>query len=306
MMKAQTEETLMTRSLTAVGAFALLSFLLGILLNSQVILFDGIFSTISIVMTGATLLVLKFITIRDPKRFPFGKYTLEPLMITVKYLALIALVFASLIAAVIALFSGGRDVLIGPGLAYAAFAAVYCYAIARYLKKQNQTLHSNAIRSEVNEWHLDFLVSTGILAGFFIAYLMTLSDATAPFAVYADPVMMILISLYFMKWPISEIRQSMREVLDMKPDDNVTAPVEAAVAELKHAYGFEETFVRTTLVAKTLWLEIDIVVGAANNVETIDKQDALREQLLEKLPDNDAYDTVWLTMSFTNDRKWAI
>lgn len=305
-MKAQSEETLMKRSLFAVGAFALLSFSLGILLNSQVILFDGIFSTISIVMTGASLIVLKFITIRDPKRFPFGKYTLEPLMITVKYLALIALVIGSFIAAVIAVFSGGRDVLIGPGLAYAAFAAVYCYAIARYLTKQNDKLNSNVIRSEIDEWYLDFLVSTGILGGFLIAFLLTQFEPTAPLAAYADPVMMIVISLYFIKWPITEIRQSMREVLDMKPAEDLTAPVEAAVAELKHACGFEETFVRTTLVAKTLWLEIDIVVGAANKVETIDEQDALREQLLEKLPEHDAYDTVWLTMSFTNDRKWAI
>ncbi|WP_181919555.1 cation diffusion facilitator family transporter [Alkalilimnicola ehrlichii] len=299
-----TEQGLLKQSILAALVFAVLSFVIGLLFRSQVILFDGLYSVISVTLSLSTLAALRFMGKADWERFPFGKDTVEPLVIIVKYLALIALVMASTIAAVIALFTGGRDVMVGPGLIYAAFAVVFGYFMFRHLTDKNRTLDSRIVQTEINEWYLDTIISVGVLLGFALGLGMTYVPALAPYVIYIDPVMVILLSVYFLRWPITSIQTSLREVLDMKPEGGLAEGIQRVVNAIQTEHAISESFVRVSKVANTLWLEIDFVVGPQGRVETIEQQDALREEIMARIPREGM--EIWLTVAFTNNRKWAI
>jgi len=302
--KASAEQRLLQQSIVVAVCFAAASFILGLLLRSQVILFDGLYSAISAVLSLSTLAALRFMRKADWERFPYGKATVEPLAIIIKYLALTALVLASTVAALIALFTGGRDVVLGPGLAYAGIAVAICYAMYRYLQRRNQAVDSNFVRTEINEWYLDTLISAGVLVGFAIGMGMMEFPPLAPYVLYIDPVMVILLSIYFLRWPLESIRQSLRELLDMKPEGRLAEEIEQVIGAIRTEFRMQESFVRVSKVSSTLWLEIDFIVGPHSQVVTVAQQDALREEIMGRIPRQGL--NVWLTVAFTNDRKWAI
>ncbi len=307
MASARTQEqTALSISIYASVVFAALSFMLGILLRSQVILFDGLYSLIGVVLSWSTIATVRFMKNADWENFPFGKEALEPLVVMIRYLALIALIAGSGIAALIAVLRGGRDIVVGAGLGYAAFATVFCYAMYRYLHRKNRTLRSSFIQTELNEWYLDTIVSAGVVFGFAVALVMSQVTRFTAYVVYVDPVMMLVISVYFVKWPLAGLRRSLREVLGMKPEGKLTDEITAVVREIERRQGLAESFVRVTKIGRQLWVEIDFVVGRENNsrVNSIADQDRIREEIMLRLPSDQFH--IWLSVGFTGDRKWAL
>ena len=79
------EKKLLLVSIYIALAFSVLGILVGLLVNSQVIFFDGIYSMISVTLTGLSLLAAKYMGKTDWNRFPFGKDILEPIVLIIKY-----------------------------------------------------------------------------------------------------------------------------------------------------------------------------------------------------------------------------
>lgn len=285
--------------------FAALAFILGLVLRSQVILFDGLYSIISVVLSFLSLMAYRFMKKTDHKRFPFGKDSVEPLIILTKYLALIALVVGSLISAVISIFQGGREIAIGAGLLYAFIALLYCYAMQRLLTRANRRLSSNLLKTEASEWHLDTMVSLGVLIGFILAYGFTFFPALLPYQSYVDPTMMILVSLYFIKYPIIEIKKALGSLLDMRPSDNSGSFVDSLIKSMEEQWKFQRSIVRVARPGKNLWVEVDFIVGDHNLSLSIKDQDRIRREITEKIAEKYSGDH-WITVSFTNEEEFAV
>lgn len=298
------EHKVLKISLYGAVLFSLMGVALGVVSESQIIVFDGLYSMISVLLSGISIATVKFKNKRDVKRYPFGKDTVEPLVIILKYSVILLLVSVSFASAVKSAFSGGREIEIGMALIYSVISTFGCYAFYRYIKLYSIKKGSGLISAESNQWLMDTLVSGGVFFGFIIAYLLGKVSSLSWITPYIDPAMVIVISVYFVKVPVAEIRKSMRELLDMAPEDDLGKNVEKMVNEIEVKYDMEETFLRVSVVSTTLWVEVDFVVGENSSIETIEDQDEIREEIdmgINKL----GYDK-WLTVSFTNDRKWAI
>ncbi|UMZ74385.1 cation transporter [Natranaerofaba carboxydovora] len=100
MSELKIEKKLLTISLWVTAAFALLSFVLGVLFHSQVIVFDGLYSLIGVGMSYFSLYAVSFIGKEDWRSFPFGKDIIEPLVVTINYFVILLLVAGSIISAV--------------------------------------------------------------------------------------------------------------------------------------------------------------------------------------------------------------
>ncbi|MDG5813863.1 cation diffusion facilitator family transporter [Chitinispirillales bacterium ANBcel5] len=303
--KSIKEEKYLKASSYGALSFALIAFFLGVLLRSQVIIFDGLYSVISVLLSFFSLFAFRYMKKSDWRRFPFGKDTIEPLVVLTKYIALIALLIGSLIAAIVAIFQGGREIDVGAGLLYAIFAFLFCLMMYMILIRTNKKLKSNLIRTEAAEWYLDSIVSLGVLIGFLIAYGFTFVPALAPYQPYIDPVMMIVLGVYFVEWPIKEIRKALRSLLDMRPTDESSAYVDRVINDIQNAWRFQESFTRVTKPRQNLWLEVDFIVGKKNIDLSIREQDSIRKEIIAKI--NEKYEgDHWVTVVFTNERKFAI
>ncbi len=104
------EKRVLTLSALIASGFAGSGLLVGLLVGSMVIVFDGVYSLVSLLLTLLSLAVSRFIQKPSDARFPFGRAVLEPLVIAIKGLVILLIVSYSLYSSLSALLSGGREV----------------------------------------------------------------------------------------------------------------------------------------------------------------------------------------------------
>jgi predicted Co/Zn/Cd cation transporter (cation efflux family) len=291
---------------SALGAvfFAVAGIMLGLMSGSQMILFDGLYSLSSVILSLLSLAASNFMHKTD-KRFPFGKDVVEPLWVMVKYAVLLLLVGSTGISAFFSLFQGGRHIVMNTALAYSAIGSFLCLLVYLVLRQKSKQRTSALVKAELTQWFVDTILSFGVLAGFGISFLIQrFMPAWHGILPYVDPGMVVLATLYFIRIPVGEMGKALREVLEMSPEDGVTAKINDKVAFMEDKYEMNESFVRVARVGKTLWVEIDFVVKGSTKVSTIFDQDRLREELSDYIEGFSKGN--WLTVSFTNARKWAV
>ncbi|WP_018923460.1 cation diffusion facilitator family transporter [Salsuginibacillus kocurii] len=297
------ESVLLRYSVIGALFFAVLGVVWGLLIQSQMLLFDGVYSFLSVGLSLLSVVTARFIRAEDEVRFPFGKSSIEPLVITFKYFAILLMCFYAFFVAAGDLLSGGREVNPGHATLYAFIALTGCYIVQKYLRTRNKNLKSKLVEAEANQWLMDTVLSVGVLAGFGVALGMAYTPF-APYIRYVDPLMVLLVSGYFMKVPLQGMIENGKELLGFTVQDTIRLDIEEVVKDIQKSFGFEETFVRVTKLGRRLFIEIDFVTGRETTISTIVESDKVRNEVFEKIEHVD--EEAWLTISFTADRKWAL
>jgi len=195
------------------AAFAVFSLAWGLVLGSQMIVFDGLYSFVSVLLSAMAVLALRTSRKGPDARYPWGREVWEPLTIIVKAAALGGLCVYALVVGVADLLRGGREVAAIPALVYAVVASVGGLAVALYLRRRGR---SDLVRAEAAEWLGDTLLSLGVLVGFVVAVILRATGRTAQ-AAYVDPGMVVIISALHLRVPARLVLEGSREVLTMSP-----------------------------------------------------------------------------------------
>lgn len=298
--KSINEKKLLWISVIAALIFALVGIVWGIAISSQIILFDGAYSFISVLLSLTSLLVARYIQQSDAIRFPYGKEMLEPLVIIVKYSIILVLCIAAISAAIESLVSGGREVSIGHALVFAAISTLGCAAVYWMLNRHKK--NSGFIRAEANQWKMDTLLSAAVLFGFAAAWVVSLTPYRYLMP-YVDPLMVLLVVGYFLKTPIREIAKSFKEVLEMTPDRDIETEFKKAVQAIESRYQIPESIVRVAKVGNKLFIDVDFILGPQSKIVTTVDQDEVRAEITRNT--SAVGYKKWLTVSFTHDAKWA-
>jgi predicted Co/Zn/Cd cation transporter (cation efflux family) len=271
------------------------------------IVFDGLYSFVSIGLSGLAVLALRFVGRGPDERFPWGREAAEPVVVILKAATLGALCIYAGIGGVFDLLSGGTKVEVGWAIVYAVIATAASLAVGLVLRRGTRSQSSKGpgkdlVRSEAAEWLGDALLSAGVLVGFLVALLLT-SRGRADLAAYVDPAMVVLVSAAFLVVPLRLVIGGMREVMSMSPPEDVQAQLRAAVDEVGTRYGVEESFVRAAKVGGRMDIEVDYVVGSESRVVTVADCDSVRSDLHEQLAALGYEKSV--VVAFTTDRRWA-
>lgn len=299
--KAARDQRLLMFSIWASAGFAVLSSVWGILSGSSMIVFDGLYSFVSIGLSVLAVLTLRFSRREADERFPWGREAAEPLVVMIKAATLGALCAYAAVGGILDIVDGGREVAVGSAVVYAAVATLGGLAVGLVLRRASRD-GSDLVRAEAAEWVGDALLSVGVLIGFLIAYALVAAGRT-DLAAYVDPGMVTIVSLAFLWVPIKLIVSSLREILSMAPEADVLDELRASVAAIKERYAFSESFLRASKVGNRMDIEIDFVVDAESAVRTIVDSDTVREDLHERLAALGYERSVVVT--FTADRRWA-
>ncbi|MDT8860789.1 cation transporter [Alkalihalobacillus sp. MEB130] len=294
------EKNLLKISVFVALFFAIFGVVWGSLVSSQIIFFDGLYSLVSVMLSLLSLLVAQFIKKNDRMRFPYGKEMLEPVVIIIKYGVIFLLCIITLITAIVSLLSGGQDTRVGPALIFAFVNTIGCVAVFILLNKNKDK--SGFIKAEANQWKMDSLISGAVLFGFISAVLISYTpyEYLVP---YVDPVMVLIVIGYFLKTPIVEMTKAFREVLEMSPDQSIEAKFKKVITPIEKKYQISESILRIAKVGNKLFIDIDFILGPQSKMVTIADQDKIREQIIQHT--RDLVYKKWLTVSFTNDKKWA-
>lgn len=283
--------------------FALFGIAWGWAIDSEMIIFDGLYSFISLILSMLSLYISKFMAKKDIEKFPFGKHILEPLVISIKSLIILMMCLYSLIDAIKIIINGGNTVEFGLAIIYSVISVVGCGVISFYMKKKEKELSSELIKAESNQWLMDTALSAAVLVGFIIA--MILAGTKFRFLnSYIDPTMTLVVSVIFLRLPIKTFISSFKEIISVKADDEINEDIYVLVKEIEEEYNFEESIARVSKVGRELRIEIDFVYNKNSKLKTLDQMDSVREEI------NDAIKHIkynkWLNVSFTGNKKWII
>jgi len=294
------DQRLLMFSIWASAGFAVLSSVWGIVSGSSMIVFDGLYSFVSIGLSVLAVIALRFSRRGADERYPWGRDAAEPLVVVIKAATRGALCAYAAIGGIVDIANGGREVAVGSGLVYAAVATIGGLAVGGARRATRGG--SDLLRAEAAEWLGDALLSVGVLIGFLFAYALV-AAGRADLAAYVDPGMVTLVSLAFLWVPIKLIVSSLRQILSMAPEADVLDQLRACVAAVEERYAFSESFLRASKVGNRMDIEIDFVIDAGSAVRTIADGDTVRQDLHEQLAALGYERSVVVT--FTADRRWA-
>lgn len=137
--------------------------------RSQAILLDGVYSLIGFGLALMGIRVAALVLRPDDEQYPFGYVAYEPILNFTKGLLIGAVSIFALIAAVISLVTGGRDIAEGIAFGYATGAAAGCFLFAFILKRKLRHLDSPLVRTDLHNWLVDGGVSLAVGLAFLLA-----------------------------------------------------------------------------------------------------------------------------------------
>lgn len=298
------EQRLLVQSVIMAIVFAVIGIVTGILAKSQMIIFDGLYSLVSVGLSMLSLLAMKFMSKNDYKKYPFGKDIVDPLVVIVEYSVLLITISGSIFEAVKAILSGGRAVNLDVALWYSVLSTILCFLMYFQFKSKSKKFSSGILVAESSQWLFDAIASAGVLVTFVAVYIFKYFNIFNSFLPYIDPIMVIVLGVGFARLPIISIGNALKEVLDMAPEGELASELQNMVKGIEKKYHLKESFLRVSQARERLWVEVDFVVDKNSKVTTIYDQDLVREEISQTI-NHLGYDN-WLTVAFTVDRKWAI
>ena len=291
--------------ISMVGAlfFALFGIAWGWTAQSEMIIFDGLYSFISLALTMLSLYINNFMAKKELDKYPFGKYILEPLVISLKSLIIGGMCLYSLIGAIQDIVNGGNTVEYGSALIYSIVSVIGCGGVYIFMKKKGEKISSEMVKVEASQWLMDTLLSIGVLVGFVIAMILR-NTRFSWLNVYIDPMMVIMVSVVFIKMPVQSFINAFKEILCVKADDEINDDIYLIVKEIEKEYKFEDSISRVSKIGGELRIEIDFIYNEESKLKDLDQMDCVREKVYDAIKHIDY--NKWLNVSFTGDKKWAI
>ncbi len=280
---------------------SLFGVLFGLLSGSLSIVFDGVFAAIDAAMSGLALFVSRLVSREiGNRRFQFGYWHIEPMVLAFNGGTLMLLCFYAFINAVDSFLAGGRQLNFDWAVAYAVIVCVVCFGMCAYEFRANRRIGSDFVRLDAQSWLMSAAVTSALLVAFAIAWSLrgTSFDHLTP---YADPVVLALLTLALVFVPIRTVRKALQEILLITPpelDAHVRGVMERVIAE----YGFSTYTSYVAKVGRAQFIEIHIAVPSSMRLDNVATVDAIRRDIADSLggegPER------WLTIDFTADPKW--
>jgi hypothetical protein len=184
-------------SVVASSVFAVGSLVWGLLAGSQMIVFDGLYSFVSVALSLLAVWALRAARSGPDERYPWGREVFEPLTITVKAAALAGLCAYAMVGGIGEIFAGGREIEAGWAVLYGAVATAVGVGVSLVLRRMSRGA-TDLVRAEAAEWMGDALLSIGTLAGFGVALGLQLAGR-GDLARYVDPAMVVLTSAIYLR-----------------------------------------------------------------------------------------------------------
>lgn len=300
-MDTAREQRILKFSIGVTVAVSAVGFIGGLLVGSQAILFDGIYSLVDVALTLVSLSVLRLVAREHSPRFQYGYWHLEPMVEALGGVILSLACVYALANAVIGLTTGGHEVKFGPALWWAALLSASNLGMAAFVAQRARRLQSALLWLDVRGWLLGGLMSLAVVLAFGIALVLR-GGAHAYWIPYLDPLVLAAISIAVLPVPLRSAWKAMREVLQVAPD-TLDARVQAVMSAFVAEHGYLDFTSHVAKMGRMRFVEIHILTRPDTVIGTIGNVDALRDEIAERLDARGS--EFWLTIDFTADPAWT-
>jgi predicted Co/Zn/Cd cation transporter (cation efflux family) len=153
MLQATAEQRLLRLSIGVTVVVSLFGVVFGLLSGSLSIVFDGVFAAIDAAMSGLALFVSRLVSGgSDNRRFQFGYWHIEPMVLAFNGGSLMLLCFYAFLNAVDSFLAGGRQLAFDWAIAYAVIVCATCFGMFFYERGLNRRIGSDFLRLDAQSW----------------------------------------------------------------------------------------------------------------------------------------------------------
>jgi predicted Co/Zn/Cd cation transporter (cation efflux family) len=276
------------------------SIAIGLFLRSQSIAFDGFYSLVDVVLTTGSLAVSRLIAQDGSRRFQFGYWHLEPLVVVLNATVLTTTCAYAAITAVHDLSDGGHEIQFDAGAAWAALVGILSMIMALSLQRKARTLGSALLNLDAKGWFIGASISIAVLIGFGIATLIR-GGRFDHFTPYIDSSVLLLLTITLLPLPMGSLWQAMREVLQLAPnalDQQVQNVMRSIVSER----GYLDFASYVAKIGRMRFIDIHILLTPEAELGTIASVDEIRADIAARLGGDIRAE--WLNIMFTSKRAW--
>ena len=207
--------------------------------------------------------------------------------------------------ALMSALSGGTDINSLSAMGYAFIGTIGCFTAWFYITntKKKKVPTSELLHAEGIQWLMDSFLSLAVLVGFFIAFLLQLYGYNE-YARYADPLMVIIAVVFFIRMPAKSFIEGIKGLLIMSPDRKIYTSTKQSMEELTKKHGFQDLIFRVGRSGRELIYEVNFIAKDPKDTLSIEKMDDIRKEVVNRL--QALYENpIWLSVSFIYDKKLA-
>lgn len=294
------EQQILRRSIFCTLIIAAMGIVFGIVCGSMSIIFDGMFSALDAGMCSLSLLVSRLLGQPNSRRFQYGFWHVEPLVLAFNGSLLAFLCLYAFVNAIKGIIDGGRELELGWAIVYALVVSIFCFTIFLKQRRLNKRVKSELIALDTKSWLMSACISSALLVAFLFSWSME-GTRYEHLIVYTDPSVLALLTLILIPVPIKTVIAAVREVLQMTPDTLDTS-MENLMDELMAKYNFIDYSHYATRIGRGLFVEIHVVIPPEMENSGVPYFDKIRDEISHAIGESGPHR--WLTISFTRDAKW--
>jgi len=298
-MEAKAEQRTLRYSIALTVLLGVLGVASGLVTKSQAIIFDGMYNFVDVMPTVMSLLVVKLLAQGTSQRFQYGYWHLEPLVAVLRDSILVVACIYAAVDAATTLSTGGHPVEYGKAAAWACVLCVIGISMTLFLRRRARLLRSPMLEVDARSWAASAMLSFALLVGFALGALIT-RTRFQDWIPYVDSTVLLAMALLMMPLPLIGLWRSMRDVLQIAPNE-LDGRVREVMDSLVRDRGFIEYSSYIAKVGRGTFVEIHVLVAAGSQMD-IASADAIRSEVSRRL--NAGTPTFWLTIDFTADRRW--
>ncbi|HSI00800.1 MAG TPA: cation transporter [Reyranella sp.] len=301
MLDAAAEQRILRQSIGVTVLVSAFGVVFGLLSGSLSIVFDGVFSTIDAAMSGLALLVSRLVSrAADDRRFQFGYWHIESMVLAFNGGTLMLLCFYAFLNAVDSFLAGGRQLAFDWAIVYAAVVCVICFGMFFYERGLNRRIGSDFLRLDTQSWLMSAAIASALLVAF-AAAIAAKDSSFERFTPYVDPVVLAVLTLCLVFVPIHTVRRALRDILLITPPD-LDAHVRQVMAKIVAKYDFRSFTSYVAKVGRAQFIEIHVAVTPDWPLTSIAAGDAIRREIGDAIGGEGPQR--WLTIDFTADPRW--
>jgi len=291
------EQGVLRRSIATTAVIACTGVVFGLVSGSQAILFDGVFSLVDGVIVLLSLAVSRLLMSEGDRRFQFGYWHFEPIVVAFNGTVLMLLCLYALLNAVRGLLGGGRELNFDQAIFYAGVMMVVCFGMYFWERHSNQRIQSQFIRLDMQSWLMSATIGAGLLLAFGSAILAE-GTRWEPWARYADPAILAVLSAVMLFLPLGAVTKAVRQIFQMAPE-GLDRRISGFMDTLVRERGFVAYSSYVARVGRAQFIEIYIVLPRDLEIGSVDMLDGIRAEIGEFI--GEPGPQRWLTITFTGD-----
>ncbi|WP_430391695.1 cation diffusion facilitator family transporter [Dyella sp. 20L07] len=272
----------------------------GLFMRSQAIAFDGFYSLVDVVLTAGSLVVSRLIASEGSRRFQFGYWHLEPLLVVFNASVLTAICSYAAFTALHDLLAGGHELSFGFGAAWAAIMGVASMGMAVVMRRRAVELGSVLLQLDARGWLIGGCISIAVLVGFVLGASIK-GGPLDNWTRYIDSSVLLLLTVTLLPLPLSSLWQSLREVLQLAPD-HLDQRVREVMEGMVEQYGYLDFASYVAKIGRMRFIDIHILVESLRPLGSMGDVDEVRSEIARRLGSDIRVE--WLTIVFTGRREW--